>query len=177
MNMKLRAAAVLSVVAAALLAAPSVRAQEKLEIFSWWAGDEGPALQALIDRYSALYPNIQVINSTVTGGSGVNARAVLKTRMLGGDPPDSFQVHAGQELIATWVVANRMDDLSGVFKSEGWMTKFPPGLISLLSTKSGIWSVPVNIHRSNVMWYVPSKLKEWGVAPPKSWDEFLGTCK
>ncbi len=175
--MKLRAAAVLSVVAAALLAAPSVRAQEKLEIFSWWAGDEGPALQALIDRYSALYPNIQVINSTVTGGSGVNARAVLKTRMLGGDPPDSFQVHAGQELIATWVVAGRMEDLSGLFKSEGWMTKFPPGLISLLSTKSGIWSVPVNIHRSNVMWYVPSRLKEWGVTPPKTWAEFLTTCE
>jgi glucose/mannose transport system substrate-binding protein len=58
------------------------------------------------------------VNSTVTGGSGVNARAVLKTRMLGGDPPDSFQVHAGQELIGTWLVANRMEDLSDLFKSE-----------------------------------------------------------
>ena len=97
-----------AVVCAALFAAPAASAQEKLEIFSWWAGDEGPALQALIDKYAALYPSIQVVNSTVTGGSGVNARAVLKTRMLGGDPPDSFQVHAGQELIGTYVVANRM---------------------------------------------------------------------
>ncbi|HEU4385415.1 MAG TPA: extracellular solute-binding protein [Anaeromyxobacteraceae bacterium] len=175
--MRLRGAFVVSAVVAAILAAPSARAQEKLEIFSWWAGDEGPALQALIDKYSALYPNIQAINSTVTGGSGVNARAVLKTRMLGGDPPDSFQVHAGQELIATWVVAGRMEDLSGLFKSEGWTAKFPPGLISLLSTKSGTWSVPVNIHRSNVMWYVPARLREWGVSPPKTWDEFLATCE
>ena len=166
-----------AVVCAALFAAPAASAQEKLEIFSWWAGDEGPALQALIDKYAALYPSIQVVNSTVTGGSGVNARAVLKTRMLGGDPPDSFQVHAGQELIGTWVVANRMDDLSGLFKSEGWNAKFPPGLISLLSAKGGIWSVPVNIHRSNVMWYAPAKLKEWGVTPPKTWDEFLTTCQ
>ncbi|MCX7803378.1 MAG: carbohydrate ABC transporter substrate-binding protein, partial [Meiothermus ruber] len=51
----------------------------KLEIFSWWAGDEGPALQALIDLYKKRYPNVEVINATVTGGSGVNARAVLKT--------------------------------------------------------------------------------------------------
>jgi glucose/mannose transport system substrate-binding protein len=166
----------LVVVLAALLGAGSARAQEKLEIFSWWAGDEGPALQALLDSYAAKYPSIEVVNSTVTGGSGVNARAVLKTRMLGGDPPDSFQVHAGQELIGTWVVANRMEDLSGLFKSEGWMSKFPPGLISLLSAKGGIWSVPVNIHRSNVMWYVPSNLKSWGVSPPKTWDEFLSTC-
>jgi glucose/mannose transport system substrate-binding protein len=166
-----------AVLGALFLAAAPARAQEKLEIFSWWAGDEGPALKALIDQYAAKYPTIEVINSTVTGGSGVNARAVLKTRMLGGDPPDSFQVHAGQELIGTWVVAKRMEDLTPLFKSEGWMTKFPPGLIQLLSAQGGIWSVPVNIHRSNVMWYVPANLDKWGVGPPSSWDQFLNTCK
>jgi glucose/mannose transport system substrate-binding protein len=165
-------------VAVVLLAgATMVQAQQKLEIFSWWAGDEGPALEALIQRYNQLYPGVDVVNSTVTGGSGVNARAVLKTRMLGGDPPDSFQVHAGQELIGTWVVANRMEDLTPLFKSEGWLAKFPKGLIAQLSAKGGIWSVPVNIHRSNVMWYVPANLKQWGVTPPKTWDEFITTCK
>ena len=167
----------LMVALAVLLAATTVQAQQKLEIFSWWAGDEGPALEALIQRYNQLYPGVDVVNSTVTGGSGVNARAVLKTRMLGGDPPDSFQVHAGQELIGTWVTADRMEDLTPLFKSEGWMTKFPKGLIAQLSAKGGIWSVPVNIHRSNVMWYVPANLKEWGVVAPKTWDEFLITCK
>jgi len=165
-------------VAVVLLAgATMVQAQQKLEIFSWWAGDEGPALEALIQRYNQLYPGVDVVNSTVTGGSGVNARAVLKTRMLGGDPPDSFQVHAGQELIGTWVVANRMEDLTPLFKSEGWLAKFPKGLIAQLSAKGGIWSVPVNIHRSNVMWYVPANLRQWGVTPPKTWDEFITTCK
>jgi glucose/mannose transport system substrate-binding protein len=174
----MRIRALLMVVASALLVfATTARAKDKLEIFSWWAGDEGPALKALLDRYSAQNPDIEVVNSTVTGGSGVNARAILKTRMLGGDPPDSFQVHAGQELIGTWVVANRMEDLSDLFKGEGWNAKFPPGLIALLSAKGGIWSVPVNIHRSNVMWYVPENLKKWGVTPPKSWDEFLATCQ
>jgi len=166
-----------SLVVSTALFAVTARAQEKLEIFSWWAGDEGPALQALIAQYNSQYPGVEVINSTVTGGSGVNARAVLKTRMLGGDPPDSFQVHAGQELVGTWVVANRMEDLAGLFRSEGWHSAFPPGLIALLSTKSGIWSVPVNIHRSNVMWFVPAKLAEWGVSPPRTWDEFLATCQ
>jgi len=149
----------------------------KLEIFSWWAGDEGPALQALIDLYKKRYPNVEVINATVTGGAGVNAKAVLKTRMLGGDPPDSFQVHAGQELIGTWVVADRMEDLTALFNREGWMTKFPKGLIDLISYKGKIYSVPVNIHRSNVMWYVPARLREWGVQPPKTWAEFLTTCQ
>lgn len=148
----------------------------ELEIFSWWAGDEGPALEALIDKFTEMYPDVTVNNATVTGGSGVNARAVLKTRMLGGDPPDSFQVHAGWELIGTWVVAERMEDLSFLFEEEGWLDKYPQGLIDLLSYDGGIWSVPVNIHRSNVMWYIPANLDQWGVEAPASWDDFLAIC-
>lgn len=163
--------------AALTLSSMGLAQSGKLEIFSWWAGDEGPALQALIDLYKKRYPNVEVINATVTGGSGVNARAVLKTRMLGGDPPDSFQVHAGQELTGTWVVADRMEDLTSLFNQEGWMNRFPKGLIDLLSYKGKIYSVPVNIHRSNVMWYNPAKLREWGVQPPKTWAEFLTTCQ
>lgn len=145
----------------------------ELEIFSWWAGDEAPALEALIDLYTENNPDVEVINATVTGGSGVNAKAVLKTRMLGGDPPDSFQVHAGQELIGTWVAAERMLDLTPLFESEGWMDVIPEDLINLIGTENGIWSVPVNVHRSNVMWYMPAKLEQWGVSAPESWDEFL----
>jgi glucose/mannose transport system substrate-binding protein len=175
--MKMKGIAAVLALGLGLLAAGAYAQSNKLEIFSWWAGDEGPALEALVKRYKELYPGVTLENATVTGGSGVNARAVLKTRMLGGDPPDSFQVHAGQELIGTWVAADRMQDLSPLFKSEGWMSKFPRGLISLLSAKGGIWSVPVNIHRSNVMWYNPAKLKEWGVSAPKTWPEFLSVCK
>ena len=148
----------------------------ELEIFSWWAGDEGPALEALIELYNTLYPDVEVINATVTGGSGVNARAVLKTRMLGGDPPDSFQVHAGEELTGTWVVADRMEDLTPMFEENGWFDAFPQGLIDTVTFEGGIYSVPVNIHRSNVMWYVPANLEEWGVEVPTSIDEFLTTC-
>ena len=151
-------------------------AQSQIEIFSWWAGDEGPALEALIERFEADHPGVEVINATVTGGAGVNAKAVLKTRMLGGDPPDSFQVHAGQELIGTWVVAERMEDLTFLYEEQGWFQKYPQGLIDLMSTADGIWSVPVNIHRSNVMWFVPAKLEEWGITAPATWDEFLEMC-
>jgi glucose/mannose transport system substrate-binding protein len=166
----------IALLAALGLMAGMAQAQGKLEIFSWWAGDEGPALQALLDLYQQQNPGVDVVNATVTGGSGVNARAVLKTRMLGGDPPDSFQVHAGQELIGTWVAADRMDDLTSIFQSQGWMDVFPQNLIDLISTPNGIWSVPVNIHRSNVMWYVPGKLQAWGVEAPKTWDDFLAMC-
>lgn len=161
---------------ALLIGAPTSQAlplKGDMEIFSWWAGDEGPALEALIQIYKKENPNVNFINATVTGGSGVNAKAVLKTRMLGGEPPDSFQVHAGQELIGTWVKADRMEDLTALFQEEGWMKAFPKGLLKYIGTDKGLWSVPVNIHRSNVVWYIPENLKKWGVTVPTSWDDFF----
>jgi glucose/mannose transport system substrate-binding protein len=149
----------------------------KLEIYSWWAGGEAPALQALLDLYSKKYPDVQVTNPTVAGGAGTNAKAVLKTRMLGGNPPDSFQAHAGQELIGTYVVAGRMEPLTDLFKSEGWTDKMPKGLIDLISYKGDIWSVPVNIHRANVLWYVPANLKQWGIEVPKTLDDLWAVCE
>ena len=174
--LSLMLAAVLALTLVVPVFAQENKPSGEFEIFSWWAGDEGPALQALIDKFEEMYPDVTVNNATVTGGSGVNARAVLKTRMLGGDPPDTFQVHAGQELIGTWVVADRMEDLTFLYDEEGWWDKFPQGLLDLLSTDEGIWSVPVNIHRSNVMWYVPANLEAWGVEAPATWDDFLAMC-
>jgi glucose/mannose transport system substrate-binding protein len=69
-----------------------------------------------------------------------------------------------------------MEPLNDLYEANGWMTQFPEGLLKLISDAEGnIYSVPVNIHRSNVMWFVPGKLTEWGVTVPKDWDEFVTT--
>ena len=154
----------------ALQAAPA----GKLEIFSWWtAGGEAEALNAVFGIYHARYPAVQIVNATVAGGAGTNAKAVLKTRMLGGDPPDSFQVHAGHELIDTWVRNGSMEPLTGLFKAEGWTTAMPRGLLDILSYKGDIWSVPVNIHRANVLWYNKKIFADAHLAPPATFDEFF----
>jgi glucose/mannose transport system substrate-binding protein len=149
----------------------------ELEIFSWWTGGgEAAGLDALIARFAEMYPDVTVVNSAVAGGSGVNARAVLTTRMLGGDPPDTFQVHAGEELNAVWVAAGLMEPINDIYEANGWMDQYPQGLLDLITDAEGnIYVVPVNIHRSNVMWYVPGNLEQWGVTVPGTWDEFLST--
>jgi glucose/mannose transport system substrate-binding protein len=146
----------------------------KLEIFSWWtAGGEANALKAIFDVYQKRHPAVQIVNATVAGGAGTNAKAVLKTRMLGGDPPDSFQVHAGHELIDTWVRSGFMAPLTGLFKSQGWTKSMPSGLIDILSYKGDIWSVPVNIHRANILWYNKKVFADAHLAPPTTFDEFF----
>lgn len=169
------AALTLSGAALAQDAAPS----GDLEIFSWWTGGgEALGLEALIEQFSAENPDVNVINAAVAGGSGVNARAVLTTRMLGGDPPDTFQVHAGEELNALWVAADLMEPLNDIYEENGWLEQYPQGLLDLITDEEGnIYVVPVNIHRSNVLWYVPANLEGWGVTVPESWEEFVSeTC-
>ena len=159
-----------------IAATMTLAAASEVEIFNWWAGDEGVALQALIDVFEAQHPDVQVQSEAVAGGAGSIAKGVLATRMAAGADPDTFQVHAGQELIADWVVAGRMEDLTFLFEEEGWFEVFPPDLINLIGTDEGIWSVPINIHRSNVMWYVPANLEAWGIDVPETWAAFLEIC-
>jgi len=148
-----------------------------LEIFSWWtAGGEADGLNAMYGIFGAQYPNVNIINATVAGGAGSNAKAVLTTRMQSGDPPDSFQVHAGHELIDTWVVADKMEPVTFIFEENGWLDSYPPGVIDVLSYDGEIWSVPVNIHRSNVLWYNMALFEENGLTAPTTFDEFFAAA-
>ena len=146
----------------------------ELEIFSWWtAGGEADGLNAMFGIFSSKYPDVKIINATVAGGAGMNAKAVLATRMQSGDPPDSFQVHAGHELIDSWVKAGKMEPVTFIFEKNGWLDKYPKGVIDILSYDGEIWSVPVNIHRSNVLWYNKAVFEEHGLTPPATFDEFF----
>lgn len=158
-------------------AAPAAGASQ-LEIFSWWtSGGEVGALDALYKIFSEKYPDVEIINAAIaTGGAGQGGemKALLETRMLGGQPPDSFQVHLGRELIDGHVIADRMEPLDWLYEEEGYNDVFPQELIEIASYDGVPWSVPVNIHRSNVMWYRPSRLEAVGATePPKTWDEFF----
>ncbi len=190
-------ALILSVVAALLLAAcaaPAAPADSgeaapaaeeassadggQLEIFSWWtSGGEADGLNAMYEVLSAQYPDLEIVNATVAGGAGSNAKAVLTTRMQSGDPPDSFQVHAGHELIDTWVVADAMEPVTFLFEENGWLENYPPGVIEILSSDGEIWSVPVNIHRSNVLWYNKDLLADNGLEVPVTFDDFFAAAE
>ncbi len=173
MNKKLYLLTTLLLAAALILSACGPKAS-KVEVFSWWTGGgEAAGLEAMIKVFNAKYPNIEFINAAVAGGAGTNARAVLATRLQAGDPPDSWQGHAGQELIGTYVAGNQIKPLNDLYQSEGWLAVMPQTLIPLISDNGNIYSVPVNIHRANVLWYNPAVLQANGVSVPTTMDEWF----
>ena len=155
------------------------RRRARLEIFSWWTSPgEVEALDALYKVYKDANPKVEIINAAISGGTGAggNAKAALKTRMLGNNPPDSFQVHLGRELIDTHVAANKMDPVDDLYKSEGWDKVFPKSLIDIATNGGKIWAVPVNIHRSNVLWFNKKLLADNGITAPNTFDEFFAAA-
>jgi glucose/mannose transport system substrate-binding protein len=127
----------------------------------------------MIGVFGQAYPNVEFINAAVAGGAGTNARAVLATRLQSGDPPDSWQGHAGQELIGTYVAASQIEPLNDLYTANGWLDVMPETLIPLISADGNIYSVPVNIHRANVMWYNPAILAANNITLPTPHDEWF----
>lgn len=146
----------------------------EFEFFSWWTGGgDSEGKEALLALFSEENPDIEVVDSAIAGGAGTNAQAELANRLLADDPPDSYQRHAGKELLAD-IQAGEVEDLTFLYDEEGWRDVFPSGLLDLITVDGKLYSVPVNIHRSNLLWYNPAVLEEAGIdGPPATWDEFL----
>jgi glucose/mannose transport system substrate-binding protein len=148
----------------------------KLEVFSWWtSGGEAAALQALFDAYSAQYPDVEIINATVAGGGGSAARAVLQTRLAGGDVPDTWQVHPGFELIGQYVEPGYVAPVTSLYEAEGWNDVVPEALRTMMTKDGEIYQVTVGVHRGNGFWYNKQLLADNGIeiGETLSVDEFI----
>ncbi|MCL4528738.1 MAG: ABC transporter substrate-binding protein [Chloroflexi bacterium] len=173
-------ATVLSACGPAATPTPAASAGGQVEVFSWWVGPgEADGLAAMVKIFEAQYPNEKFVNAAVAGGAGTNAQAVLATRLAAGDPPDSWQAHAG---MATFAYANakQIQPLDDFYAKNNLNSVFPKSLLGLISIDGHPYSVPVNIHRSNVMWYNPKVLQAAGVTIPSggfaSWSDFFAAC-
>jgi glucose/mannose transport system substrate-binding protein len=158
---------------------PTVSGQ--VEIFSWWVtGGEQSALTALTTLYTNMYPATMVINSAAANSS--TAQSTLQTRLQAGDPPDAFQSNGGANLI-TYVgtssadVAAKLEPLDSLASSEGW--SFAPEVTQAMSFNGSLYAVPVDIARTNSIFYNISVFNNAGVAPPTgtmTWADFFTMC-
>ena len=133
-----------------------------LEIFSWWvAGSEALGLAELQKVLAQKYPDIKFVNNGASTGGG-SAKDVLQTRMLAGQPPDSFQVHAGKEA-QDYIAAGQLQDVSGLYTEFGLTTVFPKDLVDMLTQGGKIYTIPSNVHRANVIWASIPALQKAGL--------------
>jgi glucose/mannose transport system substrate-binding protein len=151
----------------------------EVEVFSWWTGGgEAAGLTKVIAIWNRENPSIKFINAAVAGGAGTNAKAVLAQRLAANDPPDSFQGHAGAEL-QDYIKAGDLETLDSLYKQAGFGKFFPKSLVSQIRYRGKLYSVPVNIHRANVLWYNPKVLRDAGINARqlRTWPQFMAALR
>src|SRR6187455_355335 len=123
----------------------------QLQVFSWWTGGgEAAGLTKLIAIWNHNNPTCKFKNETVAGGAGTNAKAVLAQRLSAKNPPDSFQGHAGKELL-DYIKAGQVEPINFIYAKYKFNRIMPQSLLSQISYKGKLYSVPVNIHRANIL--------------------------
>ncbi|TPJ88174.1 carbohydrate ABC transporter substrate-binding protein [Mesorhizobium sp. B2-5-13] len=162
------------------LAGRSAMAADKLEIFSWWtSGGESAALQTLIDGFKEHYPSTEITNAAVAGGGGTNALPVLQARLAGGTPPDTWQGNSGTAFFNSYADPGYIDDVTDLYKSEGWEKTMSPGVLDLVRKNGKYYAVMVGAHRCNEVWFNKPLLAKNGIeiGDSLSFDQFFAAAE
>jgi glucose/mannose transport system substrate-binding protein len=145
-----------------------------VEVQGWWTtGGEANGFNKIIADFNAANPTICVYNAAIAGGAGSVAQGRIKAAVLAGLPPDTFQVHMGHELLDTYVNIPGGSVMAPLGTDIIDPAQFPAGVVSIISGADGaIYSVPLNIHRANELWYNKDIFAANSLQPPKTWADF-----
>jgi glucose/mannose transport system substrate-binding protein len=144
----------------------------QLLVGNWWtSGGEFAGINGLYELYKKQYPGVDVVHAGIAGGGGVNFKAANLTKLQGGDPFDVFMLHAGKEAVA-YDPAKYLAPVEDIVNaSEGPV--MPDDLKKLLTIDGHMYTVPLNIHRGNVLWINKKILADNGLTAPTTFDEFF----
>ncbi len=152
-------------------------AQKKLEIFHWWtAPGEREAADAMFAALKAAYPDIKLVENPVPGGGGTEHRVVLKARITAGIPPDTFQTLGGAEL-KDYVDSGVLQPLDDFYATTGYASKIPKPLLNAVTINGHPYSVPLNMHLENILYYNKKLFDSLNIAAPTGYDDLIAACK
>ena len=120
----------------------------ELVVYHWWtAGGEKEAIDALFEAFIDEHPEYSIVQNPVAGGGGGILRAQIKTMIMAGNPPDTFQITYGHGMISSFVsVLQPIDDLI-----KGY--NIPEDVYEWGRVDGVMYGVPLNLMQNNCLWY------------------------
>jgi glucose/mannose transport system substrate-binding protein len=166
-----------TVVETVIVTPPPEPVEKKLEIFHWWtAPGEREAADAMFAAMNAAFPDVEVVENPVPGGGGTEHRIVLKARITAGIPPDTFQTLGGAEL-KDYVDSNVLEPLDDFYAANDYASKIPAPLLKAVSIDGHPYSVPLNMHLENILYYNLKLFEELGLSAPAGYDDLVTACQ
>lgn len=156
-----------SLLCLALAAGVPVNAEE-LEVSHWWTSvGETRALNVLKEKIAK--QDHEWIDFAVSGGGGVNAMKVLKSRIISGNPPAAAQIKG--PTVQNWGQLGLLADVHSVAEKEQWDDVLPEVIQSSLKVDGKYSAAPMNIHRINWWWINPKAFEAIKKPLPQTWEE------
>jgi glucose/mannose transport system substrate-binding protein len=157
-----RAALALFLGVAALACDPE-QSPVRLEVYSWWEADpERFAFNSVIQLHAEQHPEVEVEN--LARPTSLDQHEQVAGRVLAGASPSTFQANIGADLLR-WTVVDteadvipshsRLEPLTDLFLEQRLFDALPDSLLDALTVAgAGVpYAVPINIHRTNVLYY------------------------
>ena len=158
--------------ATAIVSAGSASATD-LEVMHWWtSGGEAAAVAEFAKAFDAT--GHKWVDAAIAGGEA--ARAVMVSRLTGGDPMGAFQFNHGRQA-EELIEAGLLRDITDIAEAEGWKDIVnPPSLLDACTVDGRIYCAPVNIHSWQWLWVGHKAFTDAGVAVPTNWAEFAAAA-
>ena len=136
-------------------------------------GGDGQAMQMLQDEFLERNSDYEINDNPVAGGAGQNLQAVIRQKVLEGDPPSTWQDWPGRNL-ADYVEADALKDITSIFEGD-MMDNYREG--AMLSARAGDpdnppVAVPLNIHLVNNLFWDVSALEGTDIDPGSASDPY-----
>lgn len=159
--------------AAAAIAAASNTSATELEVMHWWtSGGEAAAVGELAKAFNA--GDNTWVDAAIAGGEA--ARAVMVSRLTGGDPMGAFQFNHGRQA-EELIEAGLLRDITDIAEAEGWKDIVnPTSLLDSCTVDGRIYCAPVNIHSWQWLWLSHKAYKDAGIDVPTNWDEYVAAA-
>lgn len=145
----------------------------ELEVMHWWtSGGEAAAVAEFAKAFDAT--GNTWVDAAIAGGE--NARAVMVSRLTGGDPMGAFQFNHGRQA-EELIEAGLLRDITDIAEAEGWLDLVnPSSLLDACTVDGRVYCAPVNIHSWQWLWVSHDAFADAGVAVPTNWAEFAAAA-
>jgi glucose/mannose transport system substrate-binding protein len=146
-----------------------------LDILTWLTtGTEKAALDHLLAQFRTRVPGAVVENPCPQWRCDTCV-CTTETLVGSGHPPDTFQMMAGDDLVG-WAGKNALESLDSLAKDQTWTAVWPTEVAQAVSRGSTLYAVPLDISRTNTLFYNSNLLGQLGLTPPKSLDDVFSAA-
>ena len=134
-------------------------------LFHWWSSpSEMAALDALSGVVKARYPDFAEKRTAAPPDRGAGLFAILQSLSKAGKPPDLVTMNTGYYM-KPFVDAGLLARLDDLWISERLEKVIPPSLQAVNAFDGHYYSAPLDVHRTNLIWYNKRLLDKHGIDP------------